>query len=172
MFLGMQNDLIALAANTREELENLECMRFTEITETEDNYILENGSYVKQDSEYSEKKLAETKLAKHAENIVKAKAAIENGYVVYKEAQFETNSQTVGDLTAAMLLMQATEQDTYFWLSKDDKEVTLNVSDFAALGALIAGFKSTVWNEKYLGYKSMIEQAETVEELGLIEIDY
>ena len=36
MFLGMQNDLIAIIAETREELENMPCMEFTEIVETDE----------------------------------------------------------------------------------------------------------------------------------------
>ena len=29
-----------------------------------------------------------------------------------------------------------------------------------------------IWNGKYLGFKTAVEQAQTIEELGLIEIDY
>ncbi|MCR5261961.1 MAG: hypothetical protein K6C94_09015 [Candidatus Gastranaerophilales bacterium] len=183
MFLGMQNDLIALVSDTREKLENTDCMHFTEIVETEDDYALENGSYVKKDKEYFENKFAELKQAKIAENTAKAKEAIENGYVVFKDAQFETNAQTVGDLTATMLMLQNPspqpspaedegERETVFWLSKDDRIVELTIEDFGILGALIADFKNTVWNEKYLHYKSQIEQAQIIDELASIEIIY
>lgn len=172
MFLGMQNDLIAMTAETAEELENIDYMTFTEIVETEDNYILENGVYVKQDNEYFEKKLAELKAQKNTENTAKAKEAIENGYVVFKDAEFETNAQTVGDLTATMLLMQASGMETYTWLSKDDKEVDLTIEDFGTLGGLIAQYKGDIWQNKYVGFKSAIERAETIEEVEEINIDY
>jgi len=106
------------------------------------------------------------------ENTVKAKSAVESGYVTYKNAQFETNSQTVGDLTAAMLLMQSSGMETYSWLSKDDKVVELALEDFGILGGLIAGFKAHIWNEEYLTYKNQIESAETYEELQNIVITY
>ncbi len=112
------------------------------------------------------------KEAKLDENTTKAKEAVENGYVEYKDAEFETNAQTVGDLTATMLLMQATGLETYNWLSRDDKVVTLTLEDFGILGGLIAGFKNTIWSVKYLHYKGLIEQAETVAELDEIIIDY
>ena len=95
-----------------------------------------------------------------------------NGYVTYKEAQFETNAQTVGDLTATMLMIQAGGVDSYTWLSKDDKAVELTVEDFVTLGNLIAQYKNKVWNEKYLEYKTAIENAQTIEELNEIELDY
>lgn len=106
------------------------------------------------------------------ENTQKAKEAVENGYVEYKDAQFETNAQTVGDLTATMLLMQSSGMETYSWLSKDDKVVELTLEDFGILGGLIAGFKAHIWNEEYLGYKEEIEEAQTYEELKEITIHY
>ncbi len=198
-----------------------------------------------------EQLLLEEKNKKHEENTRLAKLAVENGHVVFKGAEFETNAQTVGDLTATMLLMQAQQtlkqiqsdttngaavssssanisetddlpeqaqqavilsnsevsntddvtQDssatpqnddlispqnedstspqnadvgelTYLWLSKDDKVVGLTLADFGILGALIADFKNSVWQEKYITYKVAIEQAETLESLADIELEY
>lgn len=119
-----------------------------------------------------DEKLLELKKEKHTENTTKAKQAVENGHVVFKGAQFETNAQTVGDLTATMLLMQASGLETYSWLSKDDKVVELTLEDFGTLGGLIAEFKNTIWQEKYLAFKTAIEQAETLTELEEIEIEY
>ena len=108
----------------------------------------------------------------NTDNTEKAKACIENGFVEYKNAQFETNAQTVGDLTATMLIMQASGIESYEWLSKDDKVVVLTLADFGILGGLIAGYKAHVWNDEYIGYKTQIENAQTLEELEAIEIIY
>ena len=120
----------------------------------------------------NEELLLQAKEKKQIENTARANQAIQNGFVVFKEAQFETNAQTVGDLTATMLLMQASGLETYTWLSKDDKEVDLTVEDFGILGGLIADFKGNIWQNKYLQYKISIEQAETVEEVNAIIINY
>lgn len=106
------------------------------------------------------------------ENTKGAKRAVEQGYVEFKNAQFETNAQTVGDLTATMLLMQASGMETYSWLSKDDKVVELTLADFGTLGGLIAGYKAHIWNEEYLSYKEQIAEAQTYEELKEIKIIY
>lgn len=45
MFLGMQNDLIAMVAKTREELENMPCIEFTEIIETAEPVEMVNCKY-------------------------------------------------------------------------------------------------------------------------------
>ena len=114
----------------------------------------------------------EEKNKKQEENTRLAKLAVENGHVVFKGAEFETNAQTVGDLTATMLLMQASEIETYMWLSKDDQVVSLTVEDFGTLGELIAEYKNTIWQEKYINYKAQIEQAQTVDAVNNINLDY
>lgn len=121
---------------------------------------------------YDAEQLLQAKTYKNFENTMKAKACIENGYVEYKNAQFETNAQTVSDLTATMLIMQASGIESYEWLSKDDKVVELTLTDFGILGGLIAGYKAHVWNDEYIGYKIQIENAQTLEELEAIEIIY
>lgn len=133
----------------------------------QDNYT--NGTI---NENFDAEQLAKAKEAKNTENITKAKAAVENGYVTFKNAEFETNAQTVGDLTATMLMMQASGLETYTWLSKDDKAVELTVEDFGTLGGLIAQFKNTVWNDKYLTYKAAIKKAKTLAAVEKVVIDY
>lgn len=168
MFIAKNNDLIILAKETRSELEEaLEFMVFTEIVETKENYVLTNGAYL-----LESEALKIIKSDKQKENTALAKQAVENGYVDFKGAQFETNAQTVGDLTASMLLVQQAGLESYSWLTKDDKVVELTLEDFGTLGGLIAQYKAGVWNEKYLNFKEQIENAKTIEEVNNIELDY
>lgn len=141
------------------------------IQETDRNITLLNGTFVFEDEHLGEI-LASAKAAKQQENTEKAKQAVENGHVVFKNAEFETNAQTVGDLTATMLLMQAGGIETYMWLSKDDQAVALTVEDFGTLGGLIATYKNNIWQEKYINYKVAIEQAQTVDAVNAIVLDY
>ena len=153
------------------------------VTKAKEDFIVENnhnlGYEIKETDEaleawgYTDKeKLAQLKDFMFSKNTSLAKQAVENGYVNFKGAQFETNAQTVGDLTASMLLVQQAGLETYSWLTKDDKVVELSLEDFGTLGSLIAQYKNSVWNEKYLNYKALIESAETVEELNGIELIY
>lgn len=168
MFIAKNDNLIVMAADTQAELlEKLDCMVYTEILETTETYILHNGQYLPENEV-----LQQLKAQKQQENTDKAKLAVENGHVVFKGAEFETNAQTVGDLTATMLLMQASGIETYLWLSKDDQAVELTLNDFSTLGGLIAEFKNTIWQEKYIAYKTQIEQAETIAAVENIVIEY
>ena len=121
---------------------------------------------------YDAERLLQAKTYKNLENTMKAKSAVENGYVTFKDAQFETNAQTVGDLTATERMMEKYGIETYEWLSRDDKVVVLTLADFGTLGSLIAGYKAHIWNEEYLTYKQQINNAKTVEEVEAIEIIY
>lgn len=168
MFIAKNNGNITLARDTEEQLLNdLKLMVYDEIVETDENYILYNGQYLTE-SEV----LQQLKAQRQQENTDKAKLAVENGHVVFKGAEFETNAQTVGDLTATMLLMQAGGIETYLWLSKDDQAIELSLNDFGTLGGLIAEFKNTIWQEKYIAYKTTIEQAETIAAVENIAIEY
>lgn len=156
------------------EAENLINVEITEVVYNNlDRYIWDKRNQkLIINPDYDNQKLQTVKYYKSLENTMKAKSAVENGYVEFKNAQFETNAQTVGDLTATMLLMQASGIDNYEWLSKDDKVITLSLADFGILGGLIAGYKAHIWNEEYLNYKQQINDAETVEEVEAIEIIY
>ena len=168
MFIAKYNNLIVTTAETKEELDNkLVLMNYDTIEETEENYVLINGAYL-----LEREALEIIKNDKQKENTALAKNAVENGYVDFKGAQFETNAQTVGDLTASMLLVQQAGLESYSWLTKDDKVVELTLEDFGTLGSLIAQYKAGVWNEKYLNFKEQIENAETIEEVNNIELNY
>ena len=73
MWLGYQKDLLALVADTKEELENTPMMTFTSIVETSDTYVLVNGQYVKE-SEAATMLIAEPKTASAAFSAVPASA--------------------------------------------------------------------------------------------------
>ena len=60
MFLGKQNDLIAVIAETREELENMPCMEFTEIIETDEPVEMVNCKYYVGDTDIQNAKMGLT----------------------------------------------------------------------------------------------------------------
>lgn len=142
------------------------------LIDDEYKYVVFNGNYTFCVLNEDVDTLNELKNKKQEENTLKAKLAVETGYIEYKDAQFETNAQTVGDLTATMLLMQASGMETYTWLSRDDKVVELSLEDFGILGGLIAQYKNEIWSGKYLTYKEQINLAETIQDVQSITIDY
>lgn len=138
------------------------------ITHTEKKVV----PYPVVDPTYDARRLEEAKAAKHAENAACAKEAVEKGCVEFHGVYFETNAQTVGDLTATMLLLEASGQETYDWLSMDDQFITLTLPDFQEIGVRIAEYKQNVWAVKYVAYKRLIEESKTLDEVLDIVIQY
>ena len=62
MYLGYQNEKIALVANTREELANNKFMKFDRIEESDVDYELYNGEYLTV-TEAAERRAADEKAA-------------------------------------------------------------------------------------------------------------
>lgn len=122
--------------------------------------------------------LADAKEGKRKENSTKAREAIDNGWVEFKEARIETNTRTSSDLSDARDICLATGEDTYSWFSMDNKLITLNVNnnpkedDFVKLKTLITKFKNDIWLDKYRYFDLQIENAKNIEELNEITLDY
>lgn len=169
MFIAKNNDLIILAKNTREELEQaLQFMVYTDIEETDKNYILYNGSYVTE-----EEILLDVKQKKYDEALQKANEYQQNGSVEYKNCVFEmsdSNRKNLSDTEEALKLMGETETT---WLDKDDNYVVLSVEDiqYIRLNLILAEIQK-LWITKYPYYKELITNASTIEEVNAIEIDY
>ena len=94
MFLGYQNNKIILVANTKEELENVPCMVFDEIVETDKNYFLYNGEYVTKIPEPTieeqvAKLEAETGLTRIMREMVLAENSGASDYVKAKAQEIE-----------------------------------------------------------------------------------
>ena len=119
-----------------------------------------------------EEKLNEAKQEKHKENLEKAFSAEENGTVLYKDAVFETNSTNISKLTAMLAMINAGIVESVQWLSKDDLQVELQKEDLFELGQLISEYTGALWNVQYLCFKEQIENAQTIEEINEINIEY
>ena len=131
-----------------------------------------NGEVLDFSKDYFSQKLLDLKNKKNKENLQKAIQTIENGFVVYKNLKFETNTQTLSDLIATILLLKTNNIESYTWLSKEDEIIDLSVEDFNSLCNQIASFKNVVWNNKYLTFKKQIDNAQTINELENIKIIY
>lgn len=176
MFLGYQNNKIKFY--TEEELDAF-LYNLDKSEETNEEYVLYGDEYVLKSS-VIDKLVAEVKEKKQKEASDKAKSAIENGFVEYKNAKIETNTQTVSDLNTIRQMCVVLNEASYNWLSKDDillnlvidKENPVENDDFVKIGILITDYKNMIWTEKYAKYLQAINNATSLEELDDIDIDY
>ena len=143
----------------------IEQNKYYEIIET-DNAI-EAWGYTEQE------RFEQAKQLKCEEALEKAYEYQQNGTVEYKNCIFEmsdSNRKNLSD-TEEALKLQGIEETT--WLDKDDNYVTLTVDDiqYIRLNLILAEIQK-LWIISYPAYKQQILEAQTVEEVEAIEIDY
>lgn len=142
-----------------------------EITEEQFNNIQDyiwNGQAVVIDPELEEKKLAEAKKEKIEINDSMRDEALNQG-VVYKDVLFDSDTDQKVNLLAIVSTMGDT--DTIVWFGKDNQPLECNKEDLINIGGLITMLHSFCWNKNAL-LKAEINNAQTVEEVNAIEINY
>ena len=137
-----------------------------------DKYIISNGVLVLNPN-YDTERLAKAKQNKYNEALTKANEYQQEGFVEYKNCVFEmsdSNRKNLSDTEEALKLMGETETT---WLDKDDNYIVLTVEDiqYIRLNLILATIQQ-LWIVKYPSYKEAIANAETVEEVEAIVIDY
>lgn len=171
MYLGMQNDLIAFVSDEIEQLENLHknnIMNFTEIVETQQNYILSNGKYVLECSA-----LENAKKMKHKENDDKVKAKRFNQEFTItlqdEECIFDTNDSTISDLHTAESVLNNGE-DFYKWRTNNNVVINLTKNDLILIYEKIKQLTNVynIWGHYY----DLIENCTSLNDLEEIIIDY
>lgn len=120
-----------------------------------------------------EELLEQAKKTKYDEALQKANDYQQNGTVEHKNCVFEmsdSNRKNLSD-TEEALKLQGIEETT--WLDKDDNYVVLTIEDiqYIRLNLILAEIQK-LWIIKYPTYKELIAEAETVEEVNAINIDY
>ena len=164
MWIAKNNDLIILANNSRAELEKqLQFMVYTDIEETETEYTFYNGEYLT-NAEF----LKYAKIDKIAYNDKLRDEALFGG-VMYQNVLFDSDTDQKVNLMGKGYSMS--DDETIVWYGMDNKGLLCHKSDIMAIGELITELHSFCWqNNAYI--KEQIENAETLEELEQIEINY
>lgn len=89
--------------------------------------------------------------------------------VTYNNVLFDSDTEQKTNLTAKYLMMS--DDDTVTWFGMDNKALLCTKQDLLAIGNLIETLHTFCWeNNAYI--KEQIAQAETIEEVESIEIDY
>lgn len=117
---------------------------------------------------YKEYQLYNLKQEKVALNDELRDSALLGG-VTYQNVLFDSDTDQKVNLLATVGMMSDT--DTITWYGMDNQGLLCTKADLMAIGSLITELHSFCWqNNAYI--KEQIEQAETIEELEQIEINY
>lgn len=115
-----------------------------------------------------EQLLEEAKENKIKENDIARDEAL-NGGVEYKNILFDSDTDQKVNLLATVSTMD--EEATIVWFGMDNTPLECNKSDLINIGGLITQLHSFCWN-KNAEIKALISEAETVEEVNSIVINY
>ena len=131
------------------------------------NYVYLNGEIVI-DPNLSAKQLQQAKEEKIVLNDTLRDEALNQG-VLYKDVLFDSDTDQKVNLLAIVSAMDETQ--TITWFGKDNQPLECNKEDLMNIGGLITQLHSFCWNKNAL-MKSVINNAETIQEVEEIEIDY
>lgn len=112
--------------------------------------------------------LIQAKQTKIRENDLKRDEALNQG-IEYKGVLFDSDTDQKVNLIAMVETMG--ETDTIVWFGKDNQPLECNKEDLINIGGLITQLHSFCWN-KNAQIKSLINEAQTIEEVEAIVIDY
>lgn len=118
------------------------------------------------------------KQAKYNEANSKAKEYLDSGNALFELEEgkhIEATDGNIAKMTAyalAYITGQLQPTDTVVWNTKEDETVELNQEQIGLILAGLGQVQALVWAVKFPAYVQAIEQAETVEEVNGIVIDY
>ena len=173
MWIAKNNDLIIMAKDTEQELmDALKFMVYTSVEETEENYILYDGTYLTESEA-----LEQAKQAKYTEANLKAFEYLESGEAVftYEEGKsIEATDGNIAKLGLALVNFILTQDytSTIEWNTKENENVQLNAEQLQVIVAGLQGIQAEVWTVKFVAYNTQIAEAQTIEEVDSIVIDY
>ena len=112
--------------------------------------------------------LANAKQQKINENDAARDTALNEG-VTYQDVLFDSDTDQKVNLLATAPAMS--DEDTIVWYGKDNQPLGCHKQDLYNIGGLITQLHSFCWNKNY-EIKTAIAEAETIEEVNAIEVDY
>ena len=124
-----------------------------------------------------EEKLKEAKDAKFQEANLKAFQYLESGEAVFEFEEGKSIEATDGNIAKLGLalvnfILQQDYTSTIEWNTKENENVQLNASQLQVIVAGLQAIQAEVWTIKFPAYNTQIEEAQTVEDVEAIIIDY
>ena len=126
----------------------------------------------------AEEALESAKNAKYTEANTKAKSYLEDGSALYEFEEgkhIEATDGNIAKMTAyalAFVTGQLQPTDTVVWNTKEDETVELTQEQIAQILHGLGQVQARVWSVQFPAYVQAINEAETIEEVQAIVIDY
>lgn len=167
MFYTIQNDRLLTAENEQALIRFYDNVLPLPIDYEQGKYIVVDGELVL-NSEWDNINLQNAKKVKIQQNDSIRDNALVSG-VTYNNILFDSDTDQKANILGAVLQMSDT--DTIEWFGMNNDSLICTKQDLINIGGLITELHSFVWN-KNAQIKELINNAQTIEEVNAIEIDY
>ena len=175
MFYIIKGDVLLSYSDKKYDKECLETDIITqkELDEHPEKILIQDGVIVL-NPEYPEIELQEAKEAKYNEANDKANLFLntEALYELTEDFHVEATKENMNTLTSAASAIEKGFIEFQTWTSKEDNVLNLTEEQCMQIAFGIGAIQGDVWCRQYIAYKNAIEQAQTVEEVNNIVIDY
>lgn len=168
---GIDMSMLVIDEYGSSKVQNIEVSE--DVYNNRDKYIYKKGKIVLNPN-YDAEQLEKAKQDKYAEALNKANEYL-SGVACYRYNEnnsIEATDGNIGKFTAYALAMQSGLAETVTWTTKEDNVITLELNDVITILTGLGAVQSNVWNVQFIAYKTAIDEAETIEEIEGINIDY
>ena len=145
----------------------------------ENNYkygyeIRETGEALEAWGLTSEEELQQVKENKYQEALEKANYFLNNEalFELEENVHIEATKENMNTMATAAIAIEKGLMESQSWTSKEDTLVELNEEECLTISMGIGMIQSEIWNNQFLAYKELIDEAETVEAVKAIAIVY
>ena len=122
-----------------------------------------------------EEKLNEAKTNKYNEINNGAREYLESGNALFEIEEgkhIEATDGNIAKLSAYALSFMTGVQEVVYWNTKEDETISLNQEQLTQALMGLGEVQATVWNVKFPYYLKLLENAQTIEEVNAITVDY
>lgn len=178
MYLSYQNGKIV---GYTEQPQDLVLYNLDKVEETDLEYVLDGEEYVLKDEVWEQEKLKQAKETKLKEILEKAyEYENKTGLVSFDGRVSKTETQVLHTelfnqskfFQMVIGFIQGVLTGDQLYNTKEDINVLINSEEAQAIYFAIKNATEKLWTVDYLYYKNLIEQAETVEDVESVVVDY
>lgn len=104
-----------------------------------------------------------------------ARIYLESGNALFEIEEgkhIEATDGNIAKLSAYALSFMTGVQEVVYWNTKEDETIALNQEQLTQALMGLGEVQATVWNVKFPYYLKLLEEAQTVEEINAINVDY
>ncbi len=140
-------------------------------SDIDNNWYLSEKCPMKTDEE----KLTIAKTYKYNEINNGARIYLESGNALFEIEEgkhIEATDGNIAKLSAYVLSFMTGVQEVVYWNTKEDETIALNQEQLTQALMGLGEVQATVWNVKFPYYLKQLENAQTVDEVKAITVDY